>query len=73
MIAWTYIGLGKTLNRISKPQLKSLGLHELKQYKSCVDEECLRFSNPRKQTKIQWVEDPNQNNVRSRYPKQRKM
>jgi len=26
---------------IKKPQLKSLGLHEMKQHKPCFDEECL--------------------------------
>jgi hypothetical protein len=59
MIAWTYIGLGKTLKRIAKPQLKSLGLYELKRYKPWFDEKYSRFSNPRKQTKMQWLQDPN--------------
>jgi hypothetical protein len=55
MIAWTYIGLGKTLKRIPKPQLNGLGLYELKQYKPWFDEECSGFSNPRKKTKMQWL------------------
>ena len=63
MIAWTCIGFWKTLNRISKPQLKNLGLYELKQHKPWFHEECSRFSDPRKQTKMQWLRFPNQNNV----------
>jgi hypothetical protein len=48
----------------------SLGLHKLKQHKSWFDEECLGFLDPRKQTKIQCLQDQNQssasniNNVR---------
>jgi len=38
-------------------------MYELKKYKPCFDEECSRFSNPRKQIKMQWLQDPNQNNV----------
>ena len=34
------IGLWKTLNRKSKPQLKSLGQHKLKQHTPWFDEEC---------------------------------
>jgi hypothetical protein len=43
----------KTLKRISKHQLKSLGLYELKQHKPRFDV-CLPFSDQRKQTKMQW-------------------
>ena len=42
---------------------ESLGLHELKQHKPCFDEECLHFLDERKQTKLQWVQDPSQRNV----------
>jgi hypothetical protein len=42
-MARTYIGLGRTLKKISKPQLKSLGLQELKQHKPWFDEEYLGF------------------------------
>ena len=38
----------KTLKIISKPQLKCLGLYERKQHKPWPDEECSRFSDPRK-------------------------
>jgi len=36
---------------------ESLGLHELKQHKPWFHEECLGFSDQRKQTKMQWVQD----------------
>jgi hypothetical protein len=42
------IRLGKTLKGISKSQLKSLRLYELKQHKLWFDEECLRFLDQRK-------------------------
>jgi len=42
---------------------ESLVLHELKQHKTWFDEECLGFSDQRKQAKVQWVQDPNQGNV----------
>jgi hypothetical protein len=42
---------------------ETLGLHELKQHKPWFDEECLCFSDQRKQTKMQWLQVPNQSNV----------
>ena len=42
---------------------ESLGLHELKQHKPWIDEECLHFLDERKQAKLQWVQDPSQRNV----------
>ena len=42
---------------------ESLGMHELKQHKPWVDEECLRFLDQRKQAKMQWVQNPSQSNV----------
>jgi hypothetical protein len=42
---------------------ESLGLCKLKQQKPWFDEECLGFLDQRKQTKMQWIPDPNQNNV----------
>jgi len=59
----TQIGLWRTVKRITKPQLKSLGLHELKQHKPWFDEECLGFLDQRKQAKMQWVQAPSQSNV----------
>jgi len=41
----------------------SLGLHELKQHKPWLDEECLGFIVQRKQAQMQWVQDPSQSNV----------
>jgi len=42
---------------------KSQGLHELKQNKPWLDEECLGFLDQRKRDKIQWLQDPSQSNV----------
>jgi len=59
----TSIELRRTLKRISKPHLKSLGLHKLKQHKPWFEEECLHFLDQRKQAKMQWVQAPNQSNA----------
>ena len=42
---------------------ESLGLHELKQHKPWFDEECLRFLDQSKQTKMQRLQDSNQSKV----------
>ena len=42
---------------------ESLGLHELNQHKPWFVEEYLGFLDERKQIKMQWVHDPNQNSV----------
>ena len=42
---------------------ESLGLHELKHHKPLFDEECVGFSDQRKQAKMRWVQDPSQSNV----------
>jgi hypothetical protein len=52
-----------SLKRISKSQLESLDLYELKQHKPWFDEECLHFLYQRKHAKIPWLQDPNQSNV----------
>jgi hypothetical protein len=39
----------------------------LKQHKPWFDEECLGFLDQRKQAKMQWVQDANQNNVHNVY------
>jgi hypothetical protein len=41
---------------------ESLGLHERKQHKPWFDAECTEFLDKRKQAKIQWLQNPNQNN-----------
>jgi len=41
----------------------SLALHEWKQHKPWFDKECVDFLDQRKQTKIQWIQDPSQSNV----------
>jgi len=38
-------------------------VHELKQNKPWFDEECLGFLDQRKRAKMQWMQDPSQNNV----------
>jgi hypothetical protein len=53
----------RTLKRISKPQLKSLGMYKLKQHKPGFDEECLGFLDQRKQDKMQWVQDTSQSSL----------
>jgi hypothetical protein len=40
----------------------SLGLHERKQHKSWFHAECAEVIGKRKQAKIQWLQNPNQNN-----------
>jgi hypothetical protein len=42
---------------------ESLGLQELKQHKPWFDQECLGFLDQRKQAKMQWIQDPNRDNV----------
>ena len=42
---------------------ESLGLRKLKQHKPWFDGECLHFLDQRRQTKMQWVQDPSQSNV----------
>jgi hypothetical protein len=41
----------------------SPGLREMKQQKPCFDEECLGILDPRKQAKMQWIQDLSQRNV----------
>ena len=41
----------------------SLRLYELKQHKPWFNRECLRFLDQRKHAEVQWLQDPNQNNV----------
>jgi hypothetical protein len=41
---------------------ESLGLHEQKQHKPWFDAECAEFLDRRKQVKIQWLQNLNQNN-----------
>ena len=49
--------------RIKTPAKEILGLYELKQRKAWFDEECLGFLAQRKEAKMQWIEDPSQNNI----------
>jgi hypothetical protein len=39
------------------------GTHEIKQHKPWFDEKCLGILDQRKQTKMQWIQDPSQSNV----------
>jgi len=41
----------------------SLGLYELQQHKPWFNEQCFRFLDQRKQTKMQRLQQPDQNNV----------
>ena len=49
--------------KIKSSAKEILVLHELKQHKPCFDGECLGFLDQREQTKMQWLQDPSQNNV----------
>ena len=60
--AWENI---KENNKISAKEI--LGLYEWKQHKPWFDKEYLKFSYPRKQAKMQWLQDPNQSNVGTLY------
>ena len=53
----------ENIKRMSKPQLKKLGVHEVKQHKPWFHEECLRFLHRRKQAKLRWLQDRNQSHV----------
>ena len=44
---------------------ESLGLYELKWHKPWFDEQCSQFLDQRKQSKMLWLQDPNQSNVDS--------
>jgi len=57
--AWNIVDIDQVLTSAKE----SMGLHELKQNKPWLGEECLGFLDRRKQTKMQWVQDPNQSNV----------
>jgi len=57
---WTWEFIKECIKTSAK---YSLGLHEFKQHKPRIDEECLGFLDQRQQTKMNWVQDPNQNNV----------
>jgi hypothetical protein len=41
---------------------ESVGLREQKQHKPWFDTECAQFLDKRKQAKVQWLQNPNQNN-----------
>jgi diadenosine tetraphosphate (Ap4A) HIT family hydrolase len=63
MITRTLIGVEKILRKYKNLSSKILDLYELKQHKTCFDEECLQFLDQRKQTKMHLLQVPNQNNV----------
>ena len=42
---------------------ESLGFHEWKQHKPWFDKEYVDFLDQRKQTKMQWIQDPSRSNV----------
>jgi len=55
--------LGDIKENIQTSATERLGLQEMKQHKPWFDEECLGFLDQRKQAKLQWIQDPSQNNV----------
>jgi hypothetical protein len=42
---------------------ETIGLHRQKQHKPWFDEECSQVLDQRKQAKMQWLQNPNQNNL----------
>ena len=67
LIDGKYILVNRTWENI-KENIKTsakewLGVQELEQHKPWFDEEYLGFLDQRKQAKMQWVQDPSQNNV----------
>jgi hypothetical protein len=42
--------------------MESLGYHELKQHKPWFDEECSKLLDPRKQVRLQWLQNLSQTN-----------
>jgi hypothetical protein len=60
--------INKTLENIKEivrtPLIRVLGLYKFKEYKLWFDEICLIFLDQRKQSTMQWLHYPNQNNVR---------
>ena len=55
--------MGKHYREYQNSVKQRLGLYELKQHTPWFDEECLGFLDQRKQAKMKWLQDPNQNNV----------
>jgi hypothetical protein len=55
--------LENIIENIKTSAKNRLGLCELKRHKPCFDEDCSSFLDQRKQVKLQWLQDPNQNNV----------
>jgi len=62
MIVRTKQGLRKQQS-IKTSAKESQGLYKLKQHKPLFDEACLQSLDQRKHAKVQWLQDPNQNNV----------
>jgi hypothetical protein len=62
---WRTLSDGENINRewenikenIVISAKESLDLHELKQHKPWLDEECLGFLDQKKQAKMQWLQD----------------
>ena len=52
-----------TKDHIKSSAKKSLSLYALKQHKGSYDEECVRYLDQRKQTKMQRLRDPNHSTV----------
>jgi hypothetical protein len=56
----TWKNIGENIRSSAK---ENLSLYELKRHQPRFAEECLHFLDRRKQTKMQCLQDPNQNNV----------
>ena len=57
-------GVGKDIKKSVITTVKeSLFLYEKKEHNPKFDEECLKLLDQKKQTKMQWLKDPNQRNL----------
>jgi hypothetical protein len=56
-------GLENVNEKIKTSTNKSLGLCDCKKHKPWLYENCFGFLHHGKQAKMQWLQDPNQNNV----------
>jgi hypothetical protein len=41
---------------------ESLGYYEFKEHRTCLDDECSKLLDQRKQAKLQWLQNPSQTN-----------
>jgi hypothetical protein len=60
-LRWVLIEFGELLENIKISAKESLGYYELKKHKPWFDEGCSKLLDQRKQAKLQWLQDPKNN------------